>query len=106
MVLHGRRVEFWLLLDRSDACSGVAFVCLIVEGLVGGMSWFLVVALICISLVTNDAVYLLLFIFVWIFCFCVLYLCIFSCVCLPRYFAFGGISFQVIYPLGCLLCCF
>lgn len=76
----GRRVEFQLLLDHSDACFGVVFVCLIVEGLVGGMSWFLFVALICISLVTNNAVYLLFFIFVWIFYF-VFVFCI--CVSFP-----------------------
>ena len=48
-----RCVEFQLLLGHRHTCFGVVFVCLIVEGLVGGASGFLIVALICISL-TND----------------------------------------------------
>ena len=105
-------VEFQVLLGHRHTCFGVVFVCLIVEGLVGGVSGFFIMALICISLITNVAGYLFFFFFFVdiLFCFHVLYLCIFSCVCLPRHFAFGGISFQVIYPVGvrirCLLCWF
>ena len=104
-------VEFQVLLGHRHTCFGVVFVCLIVEGLVGGVSGFFIMALICISLITNVAGYLFFFFFLWISYFVfILYLCIFSCVCLPRYFAFGGISFQVIYPVGvrirCLLCWF
>ena len=71
-----RCVEFQLLLGHRHTCFGVVFVCLIVEGLVGGASGFLIVALICISLITNVAVYLFcvcvwISYFVFMFCICV-----------------------------------
>ena len=70
-------VEFQVLLGHRHTCFGVVFVCLIVEGLVGGVSGFFIMALICISLITNVAGYLFFFFFLWIsyfffmFCICV-----------------------------------
>ena len=79
-------VEFQVLLGHRHTCFGVVFVCLIVEGLVGGVSGFFIMALICISLITNNFEQLLR---------CLLTICTFSEKCLFKSLAHFPISWVI-----------